>query len=1328
MELYQDQRDYNELNRILLAFAITIGSGLMFFLNCWADGISSQEYKQFDKPCPYLFSSFLSRLYFDWCTPLIWKGVRNPLTTDNLWSLLPDLNSAKVSYQFEGYVHGKKSVLPALVKAYGPMFLFGATLKLCADLLSLFTPKIMKLMIQFVAESQTGTQEAWKGYFYGIILLLVTGLQSLLLNQYFEKMLVLALKLRTALIGTIYKKSLRVTQASKKESSIGEIVNIMSVDVQKFMDLLPYLNMLWSAPLQLILSTVFLWDELKWGAIVGMGIIVITMPLNFWIGKYLKQFQLEQMKLKDNRIKSMNEILGGIKVLKLYAWENSFMANILSTREKEVKIQKKAAYIGAFMSLFWTIAPFLVGLGSFTFYVLVYGDLTAEKAFVTMSYLNIMRMPLAMLPMMIVFLTQCKVSLDRINKFMNNEELDMSAVAHEESDNAVQITNGTFQWSKDTPTVLKNISIEVPKGSLVAVVGSVGSGKSSLLSAILGEMDKVEGKVNQIGKIGYVPQQAWIQNSTLKDNILFCSPDNDKKYDEVIDACALTTDLEILPAGDQTEIGEKGINLSGGQKQRVSLARAVYSNSDLLLLDDPLSAVDYHVGKHIFNRVIGPNGVLAGKTRILVTHGLTYLPETDHVIVLTNGEVSEQGSYQELLRKNGKFAKFLLEYMQEEADSVFTEELKETLMQTMGETEFQRQQSRKSLSSSVSGYDSENSSEKDTKVGNSVPKTAPTKIPVDKSKLIEKESVQTGSVKFGVYLYYLKNIGVTGVLLTVFLQCCYTSSSVMSNYWLNWWSEKKFEGQESGFYLGIYGAFGGIQAICIMILMIVFNLSALNGSKKMHKGMLIRVIKSPMSFFDTTPLGRIVNRFSKDVDVCDSTLPQNMRSWLSTFANFIGTMISIMTVLPLIIVLFVPSLFIFLIIQKMYVSTSRQLKRLESVSRSPIYSHFGETISGAPTIRAFGLQSDFVKQSDTKVDNNQMCYYPNVIANRWLAIRLEFIGNLITFGSAIFCMVQHGTIKSGDVGFVISYSLSITTVLNWMVRMTADVETNIVGVERIMEYTNIGLEAPWIIDNNRPPKTWPDTGDVTLSNLAIRYREGLDLVIKDINCTIKGGNKIGIVGRTGAGKSSLTVALFRIVESAFGKIEIDGIDISKIGLHDLRQKLTIIPQDPVLFSGTLRMNLDPADTKSDSDVWQALELSNLKPFVEGLEKGLDFEVSEGGENMSVGQRQLVCLARALLRKTKVLILDEATAAVDLETDDLIQRTIRTEFAHCTVLTIAHRLNTIMDYDKIMVLDKGELHEYDSPDNLLSDNSTIFYSLAKDAGLTDESSETYSEKL
>ena len=1331
-----------------MTFSILIGSLFMLFLNCWADSISDPDFKKAENPCPQYSASFFNKLFFSWCTPLIVKGYRRPLTPDLLWDLLPTYKSEVVSEKFEKYYLTKKeiytepkfetkdsesltilkpslSVLPALIKTFGVSFFTSSILKLISDILSLLTPSIMKMMISFAESHGTDNeQEPWKGYFFGFLLFFTVLLQSLFLNSYFQTTMLIALKMRTTLIAAIYKKSLKVSQSSKKESSVGEIVNLMSVDVQRFMDVLPYLNMLWSAPLQICISGYFMYVELQEATFVGMGILLVTMPANFLLGKFIRKYQLTQMKLKDHRIKAMNEILSGIKVLKLYAWEESFIAQVLETRGKEIAVQKKAAYLNAFMSLFWTVAPFVVGLGAFSYYVLAGNTLTAGGAFVTLSYLNIMRMPLAMLPMMMVFLIQCNVSLKRINKFMNNDELDPFAVQHHESDSAVTIENGTFKWDLDTPEVLKDITLDVPKGSLTAVVGTVGSGKSSLLSAILGELHKMEGSVNTVGKIAYVPQQAWIQNCTLKENITFCEDNDEIRYNSVIDDCALRTDLEILPAGDKTEIGEKGINLSGGQKQRVSLARAVYSKADLYLLDDPLSAVDSHVGKHIFEHVIGPNGCLKNGTRVLVTHGITFLPHTDHIIVLTDGKVSEQGSYDDLLKNNGDFAKFLIEYMNDDADSDFVDEVKEQLKNTLGEKEFLKQVSRKDSVSTTSNYGSEPDSPttKIKPLKKSEEENFKKPVPVKKqesssgTKLIEKEVVETGSVKMKVYFYYFKAIGLYGTLACVLFQILFTGSSILGNYWLNLWTQDKFnKGYE--FYLGIYGGIGALQAVATLFLMMIFGLTSLNASKVLHRNMLLRIMKSPMSFFDTTPLGRIVNRFAKDVDVCDNTLPQNMRSWLSTFSNFFATMISILMIIPLIVVVFIPATIIFIIIQMLYVNSSRQLKRLESVSRSPIYSHFGETITGAPTIRAFGRQQEFISQSDSKVDYNQVSYFPSVIANRWIAVRLEGIGNIITFGSAMFCILQQGSISQGDVGFVISYSLSITQVLNWLVRMTADVETNIVGVERIMEYAELPLEAPWITEEKRPEPNWPEKGDVVLKNVGIRYRDGLDLVIHGINCRMEGGQKIGIVGRTGAGKSSLTVALFRIVETAMGSIEIDNLDISKIGLHDLRKKLTIIPQDPVLFSGTLRMNLDPFNSYSDFDIWSALSLSNLEKFVKELDKGLLFEVSEGGENLSVGQRQLVCLARALLRKTKVLILDEATAAVDLETDDLIQKTIRTEFADCTVLTIAHRINTILDYDRIMVLDKGELVEYDSPDNLLKNNESMFYSLAKDAGLT-----------
>ena len=1360
-------------SRYLITSWILLGSSLLsLFLNCWADYPTDTEYLESERPCPYARSSFPNRLLFTWITPLIVRGFRNPLTPEVLWDLLPNLRSRALTKAFDhnyqasleaarlspkldapapelsdtGVPPAQKkqakqesvkktapvSVFPALVRTFGSTFFFGSILKLVSDLLSLFTPQIMKLMIQFAESHATeqNDEQAWKGYLYGILLFAAITVQSLLVNKYFDQMFILGLKVRTALISVVYRKSLNISAAAKKDSTVGEIVNIMSVDVQKFMDLLPYVNALWSAPLQIALSAYWMYEELGVATFVGLGLLLGTMPVNFYMARIMRNLQLSQMKLKDQRIKAMNEILSGIKVLKLYAWEPSFISQILEIRRKEVKLLKKSTYYQAVMSLFWTIAPFVVGLGAFTYFIVVDGQkLSATVAFVTLSYLNIMRIPLAMLPMIIVFLIQASVSMKRVNKFMNNEELDPHAVTHESSNSAVSVENGTFKWATNDPEVLSNINITIPKGSLTAVVGTVGSGKSSLLSAILGELYKVEGAVNTDGQLAYVPQQAWIQNSTLNGNITFCSDEDDEKYNKVVDACSLRTDFEILPAGDQTEIGEKGINLSGGQKQRVSLARAVYSEADIFLLDDPLSAVDSHVGKHIFEEVIGPSGLLQNKTRVLVTHGITYLPATQWIIVISNGVISEQGSYDELIAKKGDFAKFMLEYMTEEVDSEFAEEVKEKLKEALGEEaveqKLQTQRSRSSSHSSTSSHNSTGSMDgqltkrRTKKKSESNPEKTTPPPNAAGSNLIEKETTETGSVKFKVYVNYMKAIGLTGTLLAIAFQAVFTASNIMSNFWLTFWTDPKNQlNLTDNEYLGIYGGIGIAQAISTMALALVIGLTTLNGAKLLHKNMLVRIMMGPMSFFDTTPIGRIVNRFAKDVDVCDNTLPGNLRSWLSTFANFIATLISIISVLPLFCVVIIPAALVFFVVQKLYVNTSRQLKRLESVTRSPIYSHFGETLTGAPCIRAFGRQNDFMQISEKKVDFNQKCYYPTIIANRWLAVLLEAIGNFITFGAAMFAILQQGAISSGEIGFVITYSLNVTQVLNWLVRMTADVETNIVAVERITEYQEISQEAPWVDPEKRPQAEWPEVGNVSFKNFGLRYREGLDLVIKNISCSILGGEKIGIVGRTGAGKSSLTVALFRIVEAAEGLIEIDDTDISKIGLHDLRNKLTIIPQDPVLFSGSLRMNLDPFNKHKDQELWQVLELSNLKDFVNGLEKGLLHEISEGGENLSVGQRQLVCLARALLRKTKVLILDEATAAVDLETDDLIQSTIRKEFANCTVLTIAHRLNTIMDYDKIMVLDRGELKEFNTPNILLEDPQSIFYSLAKDAGLID----------
>ncbi|XP_045104031.1 multidrug resistance-associated protein 1-like isoform X4 [Portunus trituberculatus] len=1350
----------------MVFYPFTVG---MLLIHCFGDASPRYvHYPRSHKYCPEVSASFLSKITFSWINSLIWKGYKQPLENDDLWDISYEnasntivekwnkswkKNSAKAYNKGQSHTYatfnntdqvelsgqaGNKehylSILPTLVKVFSSSFCFGAFLKFLHDVLQFLSPQILSALITFT-ESTEEEAPAWHGILYAVLMLVCAQCQSFLLGQYFAWMMVVGLQMRTGIISAVYGKAMRISSSAKKESTVGEIVNLMSVDAQRFMDITTYINMLWSAPMQIILAIYFLWNLLGPSVLAGLAVMIVLIPINGFIANKTKKLQIKQMKLKDERVKLMNEILNGIKVLKLYAWEPSFESQVTTVRNKEVKVLREAAYFNAGTNFIWNCAPFMVSVATFAVYVNVSPDniLDAKTAFVSLSLFNLLRFPLAMLPMLITSMVQAHVSLKRINKFMNADELDTNSVQGDPTyKHPIVVENGTFAWGheeEDSKPVLKGLNLTVQTGSLVAVVGTVGTGKSSLLSAILGEMEKQSGRVNVKGKVAYVAQQAWIQNTTLEKNILFNQPKVDDLYEACLQSCALQSDLAILPGGDQTEIGEKGINLSGGQKQRVSLARAIYSDADIFLLDDPLSAVDSHVGKHIFDHVIGRNGMLKNKTRVLVTHGLTYLPQTDRIIVLKDNQISEQGTFKELLQKKGPFQEFLLQYLasdSEELDNLEElEDIKHQLESSLGRDVMEQQLVReKRASESESLADSDcskhvvrrQSSQRisESSVGKETQAPPPKK---KGEKLIEAEKTETGRVQTEVYKYYMKSIGIPILIWTM---CCFVVAQtciVGSSVWLSIWSEDtSMDSSSTDMYLGVYGALGIGQAIFVFAGAFSMSYGTLNAGARLHYQILHSVMHLPMHFFDTNPVGRMINRFGKDMDTLDTILPMTLRSWAVCFFTVLSTFAVIIYATHIFIVVMIPTIIIYIFIQIVYVSTSRQLKRLESVSRSPIYSHFQESIQGASTIRAYGRRDQFIKASELKVDLNQICYYPSVISNRWLATRLEFIGNVITFFAALFAVLSRETIDGGKVGLSVTYALSVTQTLHWLIRMSSEVETNIVAVERIKEYTETPQEAPWDLPNTKPQTDWPQEGVVEFNNYSTRYREGLDLVIKNINCKITKGEKIGIVGRTGAGKSSLTLGLFRIIEAAGGNITIDGINISKIGLHDLRSCLTIIPQDPVLFSGTLRMNLDPFNYHSDEKVWSALEHAHLKNFVSTLSSGLQHSISEGGDNLSVGQRQLVCLARALLRKTRVLVLDEATAAVDLETDDLIQQTIRQKFVGCTVLTIAHRLNTIMDYSKVMVLDKGEIKEFESPGTLLKNKNSIFHGMAKDAGL------------
>uniref|UniRef100_A0A8C1VHU7 Uncharacterized protein n=1 Tax=Cyprinus carpio TaxID=7962 RepID=A0A8C1VHU7_CYPCA len=1196
-------------------------------------------------------------------------------------------------------------LVPTIAKTFKGVLLESALFKLIQDLLSFASPQLLKLMISF---TQDTTSHAWTGYLYAVLLLVVAFLQSVFLQQYFQRCFILGMKVRTALMAAVYKKALVVSNDSRKESTAGEIVNLMSADAQRFNDVTNFIHLLWSCPLQIILAIAFLWIELGPSVLAGLLTMVLLVPINGWLATKSRGFQVENMKFKDKRMKIVNDILNGIKVLKYYAWESSFEAQVQEIREKELKVMRKFAYLSSVSTFIFSCAPAIVSLATFAVFLSVSPDniLDAEKAFTSISLFNILRFPLAMLPQLISTMVQTTVSKKRLEKFLSGDDLDTMAVTRDDSV-AVSMTDGTYAWER--AIILFSISLDIKPGRLVAVVGAVGSGKTSLISALLGELHSLKGRINIKGSVAYVPQQAWIQNATLKDNILFGSNLYEERYLSVVDACALGPDLDLLPGRDHTEIGEKGINLSGGQKQRVSLARAVYSSADVYLLDDPLSAVDSHVGKHLFERVIGPKGLLKDKTRILVTHGISFLPYVDEIVVLVNGVVSEVGSYDGLRASKGAFSEFLETYGKEESNNADARKGLSPIQHLHFLLGLEYYRKFKHILKALLRKNSSVRSKKDSgdKKG---------------QRLIEKEAMETGRVKFSVYLQYLRSMGwcfVTWSFLFYFIQ---NVAVIGQNLWLSDWTEDSVKYFNTTYpthirdmRIGVFGALGLAQGFLVFFGTILLADGSISASRTLHTNLLSNILKVPMVFFDTTPSGRIVNRFAKDIFTVDEMIPMSFRSWILCLLGVLGTLFIICLATPIFTAVIVPMAIVYYFVQRFYVATSRQLRRLDSVSRSPIYSHFGETVSGLSVIRAYGHQKRFLKQNEDTIDQNLKSVYPWIVSNRWLAMRLESLGNLVVFFAALFAVISRDSLKSGLVGLSISYALNVTQTLNWLVRMTSELETNIVAVERVREYAEIENEAPWIT-SNRPPDDWPTAGNIGLDNYKVRYRPELELILHGITCDIASTEKIGIVGRTGAGKSSLTNCLFRIIEASEGRILIDGIDISTLGLHDLRSRLTIIPQDPVLFSGTLRMNLDPFEKSSDEEIWSVLELAHLKDYVRGLPAGLQHEVSEGGENLSVGQRQLLCLARALLRKSRILILDEATAAVDLETDDLIQNTIRREFSHCTVLTIAHRLNTILDSSRVMVLDSGKIVEFDSPSVLLNNQQGHFYSMAKDAGI------------
>ncbi|PVG03230.1 P-loop containing nucleoside triphosphate hydrolase protein [Serendipita vermifera] len=1321
-------------------------------------------------------SSFFTQLYFAWVTPLMTLGYTRPLEAVDLWKLSEDRSAEVIgkaiaeSFQrrheaAEAYnkrldageikpamhkrilwtVRGdydkrlnnwkakdgrrKASLTLAMNDAVFWWFWIGGILKLVADVGQMTSPLLVKEIIKFAQKSYAahlrGTQAPPLGQGVGLAfaLFFLQVFSSWGLHHSFYRGSTTGVLLRGGLISAIFNRSLQLTSRSRTNLSNGRLINHISTDVSRIDFCAMFFHIAWSSPIGLIICLILLLVNLGPSALAGFAIFFIGSPLQTWVMKQLFHIRKKAMVWTDKRAKLLQELLSGMRVIKFFTWERPFIKRIGEYRKRELAYIRTLLLIRAGNNAVAFSLPAIAAVVSFITYSAIGHDLDAAIIFTALTLFNLVRLPLMWMPMGLSAIADAASAVERLYDVFVAEIITDQQIIDPDLDVALRVEKATFVWdgaqpedetkqkskhsshakgankdSQPTPTAvppeqaykLQNIDMTIPKGQLCAIVGAIGSGKSSLLQGIIGEMRKSEGTVTLGGNVSYCPQTAWIQNATIRENICFGKEFDEEKYWKVVKDSCLEADLDMLPNGDMTEVGEKGITLSGGQRQRLNIARAIYFDSDITIFDDPLSALDAHVGKAVFQNVI--NGALAGKTRILVTHALHFLPLVDHIYVMDNGKIAEEGTYDELVKAGGAFS-YLIKQFGAQEDAEKEEEKKE-------EAEEDPKKRRKALQG---------------------------------AQQMQVEERKKGSVSGKVYAQYFDSAHGKILIPLLILSAIFTQGAVvMSGYWLVYWQEYKWKRPQS-FYMTVYACLGVAQALGNFMIGAILSFITFFASKALHKAALKRVMYSPMSFFDTNPLGRIMNRFAKD-----NTLGDAIRFLNNTVTQIIGSVVLIAIVLPQ----FLAPMFVIGIVYYymavFYRHSAREIKRLDAILRSSLYSHFSESLYGLATIRAYGELERFRRENNKRMDMENRAYWLSVTTQRWLGIRLDVLGILLTFFVSILAVAARFSISPALTGLTLSYILAVQQAFGWLVRQTAEVENDMNSAERILHYANeIEQEPPSQRPEHKPPPEWPQRGEIQIQNISLRYRPGLPIVLKGISLDIKGGEKIGIIGRTGSGKSSLMACMFRLVELSEGKIMVDGIDISQLGLDDLRSKIAIIPQDPLLFSGTMRTNLDPFNVHDDATLNDALRQSYLidSPNQEGMSASqsvsshtagtstpvnrfsLDSVIDAEGSNLSVGQRSLVSLARALVVNAQILVLDEATASVDYLTDYRIGNTIARAFKDRTILCIAHRLRTILSYDRVVVLDAGKIHELDTPENLFQNTSGIFRMMCERSAIT-----------
>ncbi|RHN67317.1 putative xenobiotic-transporting ATPase [Medicago truncatula] len=1274
------------------------------------NGNNTKETRGFDTVTPYSNAGIFSILTFYWVGPLISVGKRKTLDLedvphldrkDSLFGAFPYFKDKLEAYCGDDI---NKVTTFKLVKTLAfsarKEILLTAILAFVNTLASYVGPYLIDNFVQYLNGQRKLENE-------GLILVsaffVAKVVECLTKRQWVFRLQTIGIRIQALLVTIIYDKTLTLSCQSKQGHTSGEIINFMTVDAERVGDFSYHLHDLWLVVFQVLVAMFVLYKNLGIASISGLVATIIVMLANVPLVSILEKFQNKLMASRDKRMKATSEILRNMRILKLQGWEMKFLSKITELRKSEQFWLKRFLHtIAVIIFVFWS-APAFVSVVTFGSCIVIGVPLESGKILSSLATFQILQEPIYNLPDTISMMSQCKVSLDRIASFLCNDEMRSDTVEKlpkESSHIAIEVVDGNFSWDLSSPNaVLKNINLKVFHGMKVAICGTVGSGKSTLLSCVLGEVPKISGILKVCGTKAYVAQSPWIQSSKIENNILFGKDMERQRYEKVLEACSLKKDLEILSFGDQTIIGERGINLSGGQKQRVQIARALYQDADIYLFDDPFSALDAHTGSHLFKECLLK--LLSSKTVIYVTHQVEFLPAADLILVMKDGEITQCGKYNDLLNSGTDFME-LIGAHREALSALDSSDGEGTVSHKISTSQ---QDLCVSLPLGVDKIEEK----KEVQNGGTNDEFEP------KGQLVQEEEREQGKVGFSVYWKYITTAyGGALVPLVLIAEIMFQLLQIGSNYWMASSTpiSKDMEPPVGGTtLLVVYVCLAIGSSLCVLSRATLVVTAGYKTATLLFNKMHLCIFRAPMSFFDATPSGRILNRASTDQSEVDTSIPFQTALCACSIIHLVGIIMVMSQVAWQVFIVFIPMTAISIWYQKYYIPSGRELSRLVGVSKAPVIQHFAETISGTSTIRSFDQVSRFQQTNMNLMDGYSRPKFNIAGAMEWLSFRLDMLSS-ITFAFCLLFLISvpQGVINSGVAGLAVTYGLNLNIIQAWMIWELSNLETKIISVERILQYTSIPSEPPLVVKENRPHDSWPSYGTVDIHNLQVRYTPHMPLVLHGLTCTFVGGMKTGIVGRTGSGKSTLIQALFRIVEPTFGRIMIDNINISSIGLHDLRSRLSIIPQDPTMFEGTVRSNLDPLEEYRDEQIWEALDKCQLGDEVRRKEGKLESAVSENGENWSMGQRQLVCLGRVLLKKNKVLVLDEATASVDTATDNLIQQTLRQHFTDCTVITIAHRKTSVIDSDMVLLLNEGLIEEYDSPTRLLENKLSSFSQL------------------